>query len=208
MTQRASLRAPFDPPVPLAINSDDTTSEDSDPTFNDDELYFASGAPSNRCIYVSKRIDTPAIWGPPQRLDGLCANHRIGGLYITRDGKHLYYDVDDVVVMASRDPGGSFTTPGATVGGMSAGMTYCTLTRDELTIYCEATPVAPHSQLWVATRTRADMAFGNAGPVPGFDGAGFDFGDPSITPVGDRLLYGTARVGNNQDLRLVERDCQ
>jgi hypothetical protein len=209
MTQRASLHAPFETPVSLTINSDDTISEDSDPTFNDDELYFASGRGTARCIYVSRHIDTPAVWGPPRRLDELCAaGGSIGGLYITRDGQHLYYDVDGVLVMASRDPGGSFTSPGKTVGGLSAGMTYCALTRDEQTIYCEATTGIGDSQLRVATRTSPDTAFGDAQVVPGFDTVGVDFGDPSIAPTGDWLLYGTGPRRQKQNLRLVERECQ
>jgi hypothetical protein len=111
-------------------------------------------------------------------------------------------------MMATRTPGGDFDTPGTTVGGLTTGMAYCTLSSDELTILCEATPNNRRSELWQATRSSIAADFRDAGPVPDVGVvAGSDVGDPSLNATGDRLLYATGPLDQTQDLVVVERDC-
>lgn len=208
MAERASRSVPFEPAAPLAINLADRDGEDRDLSFTDTELYYVSGAGNDECIYVSRRVDTPAVWGTPKRLDAVCNGFQPGGIYISRDGQHLYYDRDGVVMMATRTPGGDFDTPGTTVGGLTTSMAYCTLSRDELTIICEAVPNGRRSELWQASRSSIGADFRDAGPVPDVGVvAASDVGDPSLNATGDRLLYATGPLNQTQDLVVVERDC-
>jgi hypothetical protein len=111
--------------------------------------------------------------------------------------------------MASRtDVSQDFASPGVPVL-LPVGMKYCSLTGDELTIYCETeVSGAPDLQLWQATRKDLGSQFGEAQKVPDLDTTGFDVSDPSISADGRQLLYGVSVGGANADLRLVERRCQ
>jgi hypothetical protein len=113
-------------------------------------------------------------------------------------------------VMATRNSAtGMFDTPGAMVGGLLSGMNYCTLTGDELTIYCEYAQSGMQSQLWQATRPDLTAAFSAISLVPDIDDndGSVELSDPSITPDGTWLLYATDTRNNHADLRIVERDC-
>jgi hypothetical protein len=208
--QRASRTAAFAPATFLAINSD--TAHDSEPSFNATELYFVSnrGTDATDCIYVAPRTATPEMWGTPRRLDALCTGAPLlGGLYISRDGQHLYYDNDGQVVMAQRGAT-EFDTPGTPVLGVLSEMRFCTLTGDELTIYCETSVVnGQPTQLWQASRASLAAQFANAGQVPDLDTTGRFVGDPAISSDGTLLLYASGPDSSTgQDLRLAERTCQ
>lgn len=215
VAQRSSPTEPFGTPTRLTISN--VTDDDSEPSLNDSELYFLrEPVADDECIYVASRTAAPRLWGTPRRLGNLCANATpSGGVYISRDGKHLYYDAvvagTDQLLMASRpDVSQDFATRGVPVVLLS-GMKYCSLTGDELTIYCETKPAGTAPlQLWQATRERLDSPFSNVQPVPGIDTTGFDAGDPSISADGRRLLYAISSIGtdNAADLQLVERRCQ
>lgn len=207
--QRASRMAAFAPATFLAINSD--TAHDSEPSFNATELYFVSnrGPSGTDCIYVAPRTATPDMWGTPRRLDALCTgDQKLGGLYISRDGQHLYYDNDGQVVMAQRGAT-EFDTPGTPVLGVLSEMRFCTLTGDELTIYCETSVVnGQPTQLWQASRASLTAQFTNAGQVPDLDTTGRFVGDPAISSDGTLLLYASGPDSSTgQDLRLAERTC-
>jgi hypothetical protein len=208
--QRTSRTEPFGPATFLAVNSD--TGHDNEPSSNASELYFISnrGTDATDCIYVAPRTDTPEMWGTPRRLDALCAgNPQLGGLYISRDGQHLYYDNEGQVVMAQRGAT-EFDTPGTPVLGVLSEMRFCTLTADELTIYCETSVATDQpTQLWQASRTTGTEQFTNAGQIPDLDTTGRFVGDPAITSDGKLLIYASGpSLSSGQDLRLAERTCQ
>jgi len=224
LAQRATKRDPFGARRYLArLNDPRSNARDPSPTPDLQELFFVDELVAGKTCIFESRFDAGANdWGAPTAFDALClvGARSIHGVWISDDGLRLYYDSvtagerQQVWVTQRAQRGDAFAGVGARVEGLPEGMTYCSLSSDERTIYCEA--AAPllsgqDVQVWRAMRSDRAAAFGataadQAQPVPELASELVD-GDPSITSDGTQLVYASG-LDAAADLVLLERACQ
>jgi hypothetical protein len=202
LAERGDIADVFGPPLRLNISDDSLDDKDPSLTCGATELYYTRGTGATSCLYLATRPDaTTPTWSeqaqPVRCRDGLA------GPYVTRGGKHLYYDLDGEVWMASRAGCGEAFADDAPIG-LSGGQ-YCALSADERTIYCEVT-ASGMAQVWQATRESPTASFGAMAPV-GELASTFEDGDPSLTEDGLHLVFASTRDGSN-DLYIVDRACE
>jgi WD40-like Beta Propeller Repeat len=199
LAERADIGDAFGPPVRLNINDDSADDKDPSLTCGATELYYTRGVGSSSCLYLATRPDAAAATWTEQAQPVRCR----GGPYVSRDGKRLYYDIDGEVWMASRAGCGDGFVGDAQVG--LSGGTYCALSGDEQTIYCEVT-TSGDAQVWQATRGSLTAGFGAMSPVAELASGSAD-GDPSLTADGRHLVFASTREGSN-DIFIVDRACE
>lgn len=190
-----------------ALNLTTDTTDDRDPSFNGQELYFLTKRGPLQCVHVSKHAG--GVFGPARQLD-ICAD--VGGgelaaLYVSRDGLRLYYENNGQVTMSARGTTTVDFAKGAAVVGLPSDLHFCALSGDELTVYCERTTSAQVAELWQAQRVTLTSPFGNAAPVSGFVEPR-SVSDPSVTPDGKLMLYAARAANAAPELHLVERVCR
>lgn len=202
MAQRAGLDQRFgaatEPPV---LRSDAT---DGEPSFNDTELYFVSTRTGSECLYMSKR--TGDTFETPRPLDPNVFCGVFDSVDISHDGLRLYYELDGRHLVSRRDTTAVDFTRGDEITGWTEALNFCSLSSDELAIYCEAKP-GSQLQIWKATRSNRSDLFLDPARLPDFDETR-NAGDPTLTADGKLMLYSANAPGDDHDLRIVERRCK
>jgi hypothetical protein len=197
ITQRRSRSEAFEAPTALGVVGGPSLSEDGR------ELYATDDICINQFTRTGPRLED---WSAPHKLDALCSGGRPSGVYLSRNGLRLYYNVAGVLTVASRlSVSAEFVDPGVKVKGPS-GLDFCALSGDELAMYCEdlgqGGALAQSTRLSLADPFQPEVVIQELKDDHGYS-------DPSVTADGTLLVFSANdNAGGKFDIYAVERRCE
>ena len=212
IAHRDTRDADFPAATPITELNNEASNNPRDPALSADqrEMYFTADDPDTAatCLYVARHDDASGPWSASINTT-ICVpqSDDIGGAYLSRDGLRMYYDRNQSGTrrpwLTSRPTTAApFTDGGAIIDSLPINLGWCTLTTDELTIFCEADLASEKVQIWTATRSSLGAPFSTAGPMPALDGDLNRDGDPSISADGTELV-----ISSDTNLRELIRTC-